>query len=327
MVRSFRPSSFLLSYISVLTVFLVGVTAAASDPARITVVANVTLRAQPSPASPAVAQLPLGTEVTEAGPAGLDKTWVRVRLADAREGWLQSTLARPLDPTWRWPVFDRIIAERLGRTGDAFPANAELVAFIERVAPEYTDPDGRARVEFARVRALANALKSIPRNGGRRDPYSTWLAGRKSEAIYDEPGGSWMVNEATLWSLHTRHSGSTSADDIAWFAVTNGLPGECEGYLACYLAARNRLQGEYLRRHPLGRHTAQAVAAVNDTVDILGAPPRGPNGHTAYEFDKARDCKDVTSSIDALTAAVKGTRVDTREAAMNNLSGLRRICQ
>src|SRR6185436_18626807 len=99
----------------------------------------------------AIAQLPLGTELADAGPAGLDKTWIRVRLADNREGWLLSNLTRPLDPIWRWPVFDRIIAERLGRKGDGFVASVELVNFIERVAPEYTDVDGRGRIELARL--------------------------------------------------------------------------------------------------------------------------------------------------------------------------------
>ena len=98
----------------------------------------------------------------DAGPAGLDKTWIRVRLADSREGWILSNLTRPLDPVWRWPTFDRIIAERLGRKGDGFAASAELVAFIERVAPEYTDPDGRGRIELARLRAMAAALESHP---------------------------------------------------------------------------------------------------------------------------------------------------------------------
>jgi hypothetical protein len=97
----------------------------------------------PSPDASAIAQLALGTEVADAGPAGLDKTWVRVKLPDGREGWLQARLTKPLDPVWRWPVFDEIIASRLGRKGDGFPSNAEFVAFIERVA--ITDADGRAR--------------------------------------------------------------------------------------------------------------------------------------------------------------------------------------
>ena len=131
------------------------------DSVRITSAANVTLRVMPSPDAAAVKKLPLGTEIVATGPAGLEKTWVRVRLADNREGWLQSNMTRPLDMNWRWPVFDRIIADRLNRKGDAFAAAAELVGFIERVAPEYTDPDGRGRIELARLRAMSARIRSI----------------------------------------------------------------------------------------------------------------------------------------------------------------------
>src|SRR5512140_2377754 len=71
----------------VLLVFVSSLTGRASSPqerpttTRITAAANVTLRAQPLPTAPAVAQLPLGTEMTDAGPVGLDKTWVRVKLS------------------------------------------------------------------------------------------------------------------------------------------------------------------------------------------------------------------------------------------------------
>ena len=297
--------------------------AALADSVRITIAANVTLRAMPAAEAAAVAQLPLGTEVNEAGPAGLDKTWLRVRTRGGDEGWVQARLTRPLDPVWRWPVFDRLIGERLARTGDGFPAQAELVAFIERVAPEYTDPDGRAHIELARLRAVSGVLGSIPFGGGRREPYATWLAGRGREAVYDEPGGRWMLASAVIWSSHDQHAASAVADEIAWLAVTNGLPGECEGHLRCYLSARNQLEGEYLRRHPNGRHAATAVAAVKQTADVLLVPP---GGKVAYTFDRSRDCRDVTTSVEALAAGIAGPKTGDRDAALASLGRVRDLC-
>ena len=295
-----------------------------NDTNRITAATNITLRATPAPDAVAIAQLPLGTELVDAGPAGLDKTWIRVRLADNREGWILSNLTRTLDPVWRWPTFDRIISERLGRKGDGFAASAELLAFIERVAPEYTDPDGRGRIELARMRAMAATLNTIPMSGNRREPYATWLASRKTEIVYDEPGGRWIFTPDALWNAHAQQFKTTSADEIAWFAIGNGLPGECEGSVACYLVARNRLHGEYLRRHPGGAHAAEAVVVLKDTADRLGAAPKAG---AAYKFDKKTDCRDLTTAIDALTAAVQGTRVEGREAAVASLATLKRSCQ
>ena len=290
---------------------------------RITVAANVTLRALPSTTAAPVAQLPLGTLLTDSGPAGLDRTWVRVKLTDGREGWLRGNLTHSLNHAWKWPTYDRIIAERLARKGDGFAAQAELVAFIDRVAPEYTDPDGRARIDLAHLRAVQATLGSMPFDAGRREPYAAWIAARKSELTYDAPAGRWILSSAPIWELQTKHANTALADDIAWFAVTNGLPGECEGYLPCYLRWRNRLQGEYLRRQPNGQHAEEAIGLVKTTVDTLSAPSKP---HETYDFERTRDCRDVTASIDALVAAIKNTKTPNRDAAITSLTGLRKVC-
>ena len=293
-------------------------------PHRITAAANVTVRAMPSPDALVVAQVPLGTEVADAGPAGLDKIWVRVRLADGREGWLLAKLTRSLDPIWRWPTFDGIIADRLGRKGDGFPAAAELVAFIERVAPEYTDADGRARIELSRLRALSAALDLVPAKGGTREPYARWLVSRHDEVVYDTPGGRWMLAPTAIWNVHARNASAPTADDIAWFTVGNGLPGECSGRIACYLSARNQLHGEYLRRLPFGRHAAEAVEVVKNTAETLAAPPQP---RATYAFDRARDCRDLSESVDALASAVQATRLEHLDAALGSLAAIRQLCR
>jgi hypothetical protein len=322
--RSFRRYSFLLLFIPAYLVPGSATGVAASGAVRITAAANVTMRSLPSATSPVVAQVPLGTELSDSSLAALDTTWIRVTLADGREGWILASLTKPLDPQWRWPTFDAIIADRLGRKGDKFPALAELAAFIERVAPEYSDPDGRARVELARLQAIALAARAIPFRAGTREPYATWLKARATDVVYNEPGGQWMLRPHSIWETHARIQSATIADKVAWFAVNTGLGGECEGSLACYLDRRNRLQGEYLRHHPNGEHAADAVAVLKETADEIGAPAKTSD---AFKFDRGSDCRNVTASLDALTSAVTGTRVGVRDAALTSLAALRRICQ
>jgi len=296
-----------------------------ADTLRITAAANVTLRASPTADAPAVAQLPLGTELADVGLPGLDKTWVRVKLSDAREGWLMTNLTRPIDPAWRWPTYDRIIADRLGRKGDGFQASAELVAFIDRVTPEYTDADGRARLEYSRLKAMSATLSAIPAGASRRDPYEAWLLAHKADVVLDDPGHRWMLSDSSIWERQARLSATESGDDIAWFAVTNGLAGECEGRFVCYLNARNRLHGEYLRRYPRGGHATEAVDVIRSTADLLAAT--GSTTKPAYVCDVKRDSRDVSTTLDALSAAVTGTRVSTKDAALASLAGLRKLCQ
>lgn len=301
-----------------------GYARASTDTLRITAAANVTLRSSPTADAPAVAQLPLGTELADVGLPGLDKTWVRVKLGDAREGWLMTNLTRPLDAAWRWPTFDRIITERLGRKGDGFQASAELVAFIDRVTPEYTDPDGRARIEYSRLKAMAATLSAIPHGASRRAPYEAWLIAHKADVVLDDPGHRWMLSDSMIWERQARLSTTTSGEDIAWFAVTNGLAGECEGRLVCYLNARNRLHGEYLRRYPRGGHATEAIEVIRSTADLLAASSSAAK--PAYVCDAKRDGRDVSTALDALTAAVTGTKAPNRDAALTSLAGLRKMC-
>ena len=294
------------------------------DGSRLTSVANVTLRQTPAPGAPAVGQLPLGSELTDVGPPGMDKTWIRVRAADGREGWVQSSMTKRVDPVWRWSAYDEIVAERLARKGDGFPAAVELVAFIDRVAPEYTNTDGRAHIELARLRAVSATLSAIPAKADRREPYAGWVKSLGPLVIFDEPGKRWILSDKAIWDLHGKSAKTPSADAIAWLAVTNGLNGECEGYLPCYVDWRNRLEGEYLRRQPDGAHVGDAVSSISRTVGQLAAPARP---HEAFQFDRGRDCRDLTASLEALTKAVQVTRSAEKENALSSLGSLKRLCQ
>jgi hypothetical protein len=294
-----------------------------SDGLRITTAANVTLRLTPVAGAPAVGQLPLGSELLEVGPPGMDKTWVRVRDAAGREGWLLASLTRPLDPAWRWTAYEAIVADRLARKGDGFGAVTELVGFIERILPEYGNPDGRAQMELDYLRAVSAALAAIPRRGSEREPYATFLTSRAALVVYDEPGGRWIVSDKAIWDLHAKAARTASAEPTAWFAVTNGLRGECEGYLPCYVDWRNRLEGEYLRRHPAGAHAGQAVETITTVTERLAAPAKP---HQAFQFDRDRDCRDLSRNLEALIKAVQVSQAGGKDAALAGLGSLRKLC-
>jgi hypothetical protein len=298
--------------------------AKAADPIRVTSVANATVRSAPSADAPAVAQVPLGTELPESGPAGLDKTWVLVRLDDAREGWLQTRLTKPLDPTWRTEAYDAIIAERLARKGDGFSASIELVSFIERVSAAYGDRTSRAQVDLARLQALSRAAAAVSVSAARREPYAAWLASRAKELVYDEPGGRWLVSQTAIWDAHGRNRDTPAADDIAWFAVSTGLAGECEGHVACYVAAANLLHGAYLRAHPFGRHVNDAVDAVNDLVSTI--MPSGRLSRT-YAFTRTEDCQELLRGVDGLSGALQVTKAARSQSTLDALASLRQLCQ
>jgi hypothetical protein len=300
------------------------VAAGAHDFVRMTAATNLTLRQTPNADAPILAFLPIGTEVTEAGPAGMDKTWVHVRLQDNREGWLLANLTRVVESGRRTATIEGIVVDRLGRRGDSPATTIELADFIEREASAITDAQTAARFDLYRLRAVSSVLTTIRLNLGKRDPYLSWLDRHKTLIAYDEPGGRWILSNSTIWQIHDQHPDAAAADEIAWLAATNGFAGECGGKLVCYVDAINKLHGEYLRRHPAGRHADEAVAKIRDASVQLSAPA---SAHPFYVFDKARDCAPLLKAVDGLTAAIAGASAAGKAEAGQSVAALRATCK
>jgi hypothetical protein len=318
-------STALLFLISILIVDSHAAVSAAADAIRITAAANVALRQSPNTNASTVAFVPLGTELADVGPAGLDKTWVRVRVPDNREGWVLSSLTRTFVPATRWQTIEGIVTDRLTRQGDAFTARVELADFVERVSHETGTPERSARFALFRLRAVANAAAAVPFKRQDLEPYRSWLDRNSSLLVYDEPGGRWMLTQEAIWDVHARDVTVPAADEIAWLAATTGLPGECEGEVTCYVDSTDQLSGHYLRAHPLGRHAADAVQRIGAVADHIAARPT--DQHALYAFNPAHDCATLTKSLDALRAAVTSTTAPGRDATLQSLGALRGMCK
>jgi hypothetical protein len=165
-------------------------------------------------------------------------------------------------------------------------------------------PATRASATLDWLRALKRVLEAIPieRTPG---PHVDWVKTHQDLIVYDEPGGQWLIRHDLLLQLHDEHRASAPADEIAWLMVTNGLPGECEGYVPCYASGLDTLQGEYLRRQPRGAHRSDAYARINEMLtivldDLLKRPD------TRDFLSVPNDCADLSMGIQPLRAAVAG---------------------
>ena len=297
---------------SALLAAAISVACLAQEPSRLIAASNVRLRSSPAESAEVVAGVSLGTALVQLESGGEGGAWVRLRLADGRDGWTPSRLARRFTPETKIDVFETLIKERLGRSGDSFPARAELVAFIDRVRPEIDEPEASGRFALHWLNAMNAALRAVAHGQAKSAPYADWLEGRKPVVVYNEPGGNWMLRRDAILALHDREKDTSSADDIAWFHVVNRIPGECEGFLPCSVRAANLLQGEYLRRHPAGRHVDEALAKVPQLAADLN--------HTTMA--RPGDCRELLESLTPLRAAVAATRALGRQPALDALEKL-----
>ena len=105
-----------------------------------------------------------------------------------------------------------------------------------------------------------------------------------------------------MWKLHAQYRETVAADDLAWLAASLPKGGECEGYVPCYMAVANTRSAEYLRRHPSGGHTDEAMRAIIEAIarvdEMLKDYPK---------LFETSHCSDLMKELAALEDAVQGS--------------------
>jgi hypothetical protein len=239
-------------------------------------------------------------------------------------------LTTPLDLDRRDQTIESIVLSRLLRPSapraETFSTRLQLFDLIERTAARLNDREAQARFALYRLRSMSDVALGVPFGRGDSDPYRPWIHAHQEEVVYDEPGGSWMVNASYIIQTHDTYRATAAADDIAWFLVQNGLRGECEGDVPCYLDSQNQLNGQYLRWHPRGRHADESnvniARALNDIMDNLRALPA-----VLQEFDPTTRCGELHMSLDPLVAAVTASTSGPKAQALAAADRFAQLCR
>ena len=301
-------------------------TAAAGD-LLMTSATDVRLREEPSTDARVVATLPIGTELSEESMYKPPDGWRRVQTRGLQAGWILERFAVPFDPSRRAAIVESIVVPRLPQTQAArdpdlgtFFTRTQVVALLERTLLLESDREWQARLAWYYVRGLDSAIGVTSPHRWMGPEERSWLAARAAVVRYNEPGG-WRVQYEFLRQTHDRYRGTAAAEDIAWFFVENGVGGECEGDVPCYIARTNLILGEYLRWHPAGGHAAVAAARVARALDNLLHFPRA-----LAEFTPATRCAELHASLDPLRAAVAAATAPDKLDALEAIGRLEALC-
>jgi len=165
----------------------------------------------------------------------------------------------------------------VGYADAKFAELADLVRFLGRAAKEVRRKEALAELELARLVALGRSLASIPFEELEKPPYKTWTDEHDAEIVYSEPAGQWYVRSDIFWGLQQKYRDLALAERIAWEASQTPLPGECEGYLPCYMSAETLTNGRYLKLYPRGPHASAALANISQLLDQVSEDLRGAN--------------------------------------------------
>lgn len=224
---------------------------------------SVPLKSQAKADAATLSNVKLGTilKVTEKNPA-----WYKVQYsADGKTatGWISANAVNDLNAAGKTELYGQIV-ERNYKPQMDFQSATEFYEFTSKVGGELDSSDKSADIELKRLLALRAALKTIPLEKTEAAPYKDFLKSQEKEIVYNEPAGQWLVASNQFWNLHNKYKKTGVSDTIAWEAANNPLPGECEGYVNCYLFDMRMRFGEYLNLHPNGRNSPEALKNLSD---------------------------------------------------------------
>ncbi|HWS89732.1 MAG TPA: SH3 domain-containing protein [Pyrinomonadaceae bacterium] len=290
-------------------------------PARklIVTASGARLRERPETAAAEVGRLTLGAVVDElersaerSKVGASEDFWHLVSAPGGARGWVFGGLVAPFDPAGRDALYLKLANERLANTASTFADLSELVRFLDRATREVKSRNALAELELARLVALARSLAAMPPEGMNNPPYKSWTDERDQEIVYSEPAGEWYVSSKALWDLQRKYRDLPVAERIAWEASQTPLPGECEGYLPCYIYKEGETNGRYLKLYPRGAHADRALSKLAESLGYIDEDLRG--GNPAYEVpreDRAnfrRSLAQLRAQL-ALVPAAKKARV------------------
>lgn len=237
----------------------------------IVIVTSARVRAEPRTGASEVRKMKLGTllKVVEENPS-----WYKVEFSNSSKpssGWMSKQVAGDFSEDNRTEIYRRIVERNYKEEKMSFADAAELYDFLTRAQNELGNSNSAAEIGFKRLLALRAALKAVPFGKAGEKPYADFLKTNGKEVVYSEPSGEWYMRSENLWELHKKYSKEAIAEEIAWAAAQNPLPGECEGYINCYLFFLRETDGEYLTLYPSGKYAGQALKNIQSLIEPIAA--------------------------------------------------------
>ncbi len=203
--------------------------------------------------------------------------WDEVRLDDgsneekAKTGWISQTITKPYDSANPGVQSQNIVEKYYSRKEINFKTAVQLFEYLPGAADDAKTYEVGGDLRLKSLIALSLALKAIPFGKSETTPYKEFLTRYSNYVVYSEPAGEWYVKSERFWELHERYKTHKIGELIAYKAAENPLPGECEGYINCYLYSLRATDGEYLNFYPSGKYSKQSLKNINSLLQPIAS--------------------------------------------------------
>lgn len=192
----------------------------------------------------------------------------RVEYTEGKSGWISISFTRDFEPLKRDALYREIVEKYTKNKTLDFATAVEIADFLRTAKASVKSNELQADLSLTRLRVLTAALKAIPFGKSEQNPYKTFLDANQKDVIYSDPSGEWLARSELFWDLRNKFAALPVAEEIAWEAAKNPLPGECEGYINCNLYQLRATDGEYLSYYPNGKYSKKALENITDLLEI-----------------------------------------------------------
>lgn len=197
--------------------------------------------------------------------------WYRVQLPNQKSGWIAASLAANSDESGNEEVYRQIVAKNYKAEKSTFAEAVEMYDFLTRIQSEIKTANTAADFGLKRLLSLRYALNAIPPDKTDEKPYQDFLKAQNENVVYNEPAAVWYVRAPLFWELHSKYTNTPAGEQIAWEGAKTSLPGECEGYVNCYIFLVRMTDGEYLNYYPNGKYSAEALSNIINFLEPIAA--------------------------------------------------------
>ena len=198
-------------------------------------------------------------------------SFYQVEYENGKDGWISTTFTRDYDADKRDSLYREIGDKQLKTQKINFTMASETTEFLRTAAALVRTDEARADLSFKRLRYIAAALKAIPSDKGEKPLYKNFIRANEKDIVYSEPSAEWYVRAESLWDLREKFAALPIAEEIARTAANTPIPGECEGYINCYLYNIRAADGEYLSLYPNGKYAQKSLANIGSYLEPLVA--------------------------------------------------------
>jgi hypothetical protein len=238
---------------------------------------NVRIRDTAATSGNVVATLPLGTwgkvlAVSDKTETLLGKTapWYKISTDTQQEGWIFGGLTQPASQDERFSAALQIVQAQTSADKKSAEDLMQTLAFVETIKEMASHSLEKAQLELAFLVTLDRVYSALSMAGKGADSKHKAVASYQNLCYYHEPAGQHFVKPETFWELAEKYADIVeAAEEIAWAAATQTLPGETEGDPDMMIYFYEKSYGRYIESYPEGKHFEQALEAGVGIIDYV----------------------------------------------------------